>query len=79
MLLIFQKYNMTFFFDVIFWNLFEFLHIIPLKNIKILIIVLLCQQGLIFPSANLMIAAWIPPKDKAKYWSLIASGNLIFM
>ncbi|XP_045138893.1 LOW QUALITY PROTEIN: sialin-like [Portunus trituberculatus] len=32
-------------------------------------------QGMVFPSVHLMIAAWIPPKDKAKYSSFVISGS----
>lgn len=32
-------------------------------------------QGVVFPSVHLMIAAWIPPKDKAKYCSFVISGS----
>lgn len=31
-------------------------------------------QGLVFPSIHLMFSAWVPPKDKAKYWSILSSG-----
>ncbi|XP_063878458.1 sialin-like isoform X1 [Scylla paramamosain] len=34
-------------------------------------------QGVTFPAMHFMMSAWIPPKDKAKYWSLQGSGMQI--
>ncbi|XP_045138963.1 sialin-like isoform X2 [Portunus trituberculatus] len=34
-------------------------------------------QGVTFPAMHFMMSAWVPPKDKAKYWSLLGSGMQI--
>ncbi|XP_063878492.1 sialin-like isoform X5 [Scylla paramamosain] len=35
------------------------------------------EAGVTFPAMHFMMSAWIPPKDKAKYWSLQGSGMQI--